>query len=436
MFRNVSVLVLITGVISFSSAVHSAEGTRSSGAQRNSIIIHAGQLLAVPGQPAKADQSIVIADNRIVAVHDGFIIPDTLDEKQQPVIIDLRDHFVLPGLMDAHIHIGWSSKDLPPKKSEDLTSEDLTLWTLRHARTALSSGFTTVRDLASSPYVMFAVRDWINGGKFLGPTILAAGLPVTAHGGHGDTTELGLDPTDVMGSGLCQGVESCRRAVRMQHKIGADIIKMMSTGGFFDHTGTDKLFFYDEVEATVEAAHQLGMAVTTHAYADDAIADAVRAGVDSVEHGFGASDKTLKEMRKKGIYLVPTLSIAQRDGTDIKNLREKHRAFEKALEIGTPIAFGTDVGGIPHRYAAREFSYMVAAGMEPAAAIRSATVETARLFRIEDEVGTLEPGKLADLIAVKGDPLEDISALENIDFVMKAGRVAKQGGRLADFFLE
>ena len=436
MLRKTSLLLLIIGAILFSSAGYSADGARNRGSQKNSIVIHAGRLLAVPGQPAETDKSIVIEGDRIIAVYDGFIVPETLDANKQPKIIDLRNHFVLPGLMDAHIHIGWSSRDLPPKKPEDLTSEDLTLWTLRHARTALSAGFTTVRDLASSPYVMFAVRDWINGGKFLGPTILAAGLPVTAHGGHGDTTKLGLDGSDIMASGLCQGVESCRRAVRVQHKIGADVIKLMSTGGFYDHTGTEKLFFYDEVEATVETAHQLGMTVTTHAYADDAIADAVRAGVDSVEHGFGASDKTLKEMRKKGIYLVPTLSIAQREGSGTRKLREEHRAFERALKIGTPIAFGTDVGGIPHRFAAREFSYMVAAGMEPAAAIRSATVETAKLFRIENEAGTIETGKLADLIAVTGDPLEDIAALEEIDFVMKAGRVAKQNGRLAVFFLD
>lgn len=404
--------------------------------QERSIVIHAGRLMAVPGHPVETEKTIVISGDRVVSVRDGYIVADAIDEKQQPRIIDLSDHLVMPGLMDAHIHLGWSSRDLPPKKSEDLRNEDLTLWSLRHARSALSAGFTTVRDMASSPYVMFAVRDWIDGGKFLGPRILAAGLPVTAVGGHGDRADPDIDASDVLASSLCQGVESCRRAVRMQHKIGADLIKLMSTGGFADQTGTSKLFFYDEVEATVEAAHQLGMMVGSHAYEDDAIADAVRAGVDSIEHGFGASDKTLRSMRKKGIYLVPTLSVAQRKNSDIKAYREKHKAFERALSIGTPIAFGTDVGGVPHRYAAREFSYMVAAGMEPAAAIRSATIETAKLFRIDDEVGTIEAGRLADLIAVKEDPLQDISALEDIDFVMKAGRIAKRDGQLADFFLD
>jgi imidazolonepropionase-like amidohydrolase len=429
-------LCIVLIAIALPSIAHSAEKSAGKNIQERQIVIHAGRLLAVPGQPVETDKSIVIQGNRIIAVHDGFIVPDTLDADRQPRIIDLRNHFVLPGLMDAHIHIGWSSKDLPPKKSEEMTDADLTLWMLRHARTALSAGFTTVRDMASPPFVIFSVRDWIDGGKLLGPRNLAAGLPVTAVGGHGDMSKPGLDSSDVMASGLCQGVESCRRAVRMQHKIGADVIKLMSTGGFHDHTGTDKLFFYDEIEATIKAAHQLGMAVATHAYANDAIADAVRAGVDSVEHGFGASDKTLREMRKKGIYLVPTLSVAQRKGSEIRKYREQHGAFERALKIGTPIAFGTDVGGIPHRYAARELAYMVAAGMEPAAAIRSATVETAKLFRIEDEAGTIETGKLADLIAVTEDPLEDIAALEEIDFVMKAGRIAKQDGQLSIFFLD
>ena len=237
-------------------------------------------------------------------------------------------------------------------------------------------------------------------------------------------------------SGLCSGVESCRRAVRMQHKLGSDVIKLMTTGGFHDNTGTEQLFFFDEIEATVEAAHQLGMTVGTHAYAGDAIAEAVRAGVDSVDHGFGASDETLREMADKGIYLVPTLSVAQRPGSEIRRYREQYRAFERALKIGTPIAFGTDVGGIPHMFAAREFSYMVELGMSPADAIKSATIDTAKLFRLDEETGTIEPGKLADIIAVRGDPLVDISALETVDFVMKGGRVAKVDGVLTDFFLD
>lgn len=436
MKRLLIVRILCLCIFTMALPIDAATGAKSSGGEQQSVVIHAGRLLAVPGGPVEVEKTIVIQGDRIIAVRDGYIVADTLDEDAQPMIVDLRDHFVMPGLMDAHIHLGWSSRDLPPKKPEDLTTEDLTLWTMRHARSALSAGFTTVRDMASEPYVMFAVRDWINGGKYLGPRIFAAGLPVTAVGGHGDMNDLGIDRSDVSASGLCEGIESCRRAVRVQHKIGSDVIKLMATGGWFDETGTEQLFFYDEIEASVEAAHQLGLAVATHAYADDAIADAVRAGVDSVEHGFGASDETLRAMRKKGIYLVPTLSIAQRKGTAIKAYREKYNAFERALQVGTPIAFGTDVGGVPHRFAAREFSYMVAAGMAPAAAIHSATVATAKLFGIEDEAGTIEPGKLADLIAVTGDPLQNIAALEDVDFVMKSGRVAKFRGQLSDFFLD
>jgi imidazolonepropionase-like amidohydrolase len=186
----------------------------------------------------------------------------------------------------------------------------------------------------------------------------------------------------------------------------------------------------------VNAAHQLGMAVATHAYAGDAIADAVRAGVDSVDHGYGATDATLKEMKKKNVYLVPTLIIAQRKGAEITVYREQHRAFERAVKIGTPIAFGTDVGGIPHRFAAREFSHMVDLGMSPEAAIVSATINTARLFRLDHEIGTVEPGKLADIVGVKGNPLEDIGALQDVSFVMKSGRVAKRDGVTQEIFLE
>ncbi len=402
------------------------------------ILIQAGHVLEIPGKAPNKDQTIVINAGHIVEILDGFVDADALDLKDEETaeVINLREHFVLPGLMDAHIHMMWSRSDLPPTKKGELNSQDLTLWTLRNARTALSSGFTTVRDQASEPGVMFAVRDWINGGKFLGPRILASGRSVGALGGHGDMSAAVTDPDALSGSGLCSGVESCRRAVRMQHKLGSDVIKMMSTGGFHDETGTQQLFFFDEMEATVSAAHQLGLAVGTHAYAGDAIADAVRAGVDSIDHGFGATDATLKEMLKKEIYLVPTLSVAQRKGSEIRKYREKHQAFERALKIGTPIAFGTDVGGIPHQFAAREFSYMVELGMSPAAAIASATINTAKLFRLDGETGTLEAGKLADIIAVKGDPLQDVTVLQEVDFVMKSGRVAKRDGVLADFFLD
>lgn len=399
-------------------------------------VIQAGDLLAVPGTPAKRNQTVVIRGGKVVAVRDGLLGAEAVENPGDATVevIDLRDRFILPGLMDAHAHLMWSGGDHPPKKADKMLEADLTLWTLRNARVTLMSGFTTVREQASGPHPVFAVRDWINAGKFLGPRILAAGNPITAPGGHGDMTHEDLSPLDINASNLCSGVESCRYAVRKQHKLGSNVIKMMATGGFADNTGIDQRFFFDEMQAIVETAHQLGMIVGTHAYATDAVADAVRAGVDSVEHGFGADDATLKLMKQKGIYLVPTLSVAQ--SGPIREYREQGRAFERALKFGTPIAFGTDDGGIPHRFAAKEFGYMVKAGMTPAAALQSATVNTARLFRIDSEVGTLEPGKLADVIAVKGNPLEDVAVLEQVDFVMKAGRVAKRDGRPLDIVID
>lgn len=401
------------------------------------VVIRAGELLAEPGQAPKKNQTIVIRGQRIVAVRDGLLGAEAAGaaDGEAVEVIDLGDRFVLPGLMDAHSHLMWSGGDHPPKKAEKMTSEDLALWTLRNARSTLAAGFTTVREQASSPPPVFAVRDWINAGKFLGPRILAAGNPVGALGGHGDMTKADIDPADVTASGQCSGPESCRRAVRMQKKLGADVIKMMATGGFHDSTGTEQFFFFEEMQATVEAAHQLGMPVGTHAYAANAVADAVRAGVDSVDHGFGADDATLKIMKQKGIFLVPTLTIAQQAGAP-REYREKYRAFERALKIGVPIAFGSDVGGVPHRFTAKEFGYMVKAGMAPADAIVAATVNTARLLRIADDAGTVAPGKLADIVAVRGSPLADVAVLERVDFVMKSGRVAKRDGRMLDIVAE
>jgi imidazolonepropionase-like amidohydrolase len=402
------------------------------------ILIQAGILLAVPGEAPQKNKTIVVHEGRITQIRSGFVEADGLGlvEGETAEVIDLQDHFVLPGLMDAHIHLMWSGSDHPPGKLDEITNPDLALWTLRNARAALLAGFTTVRDLAAEPEVIFAVRDWINGGKFIGPRILAAGRPIGALGGHGDTSEVGIDPANIAASGLCDGLESCRRAVRVQHKLGSDVIKMMSTGGWHDETGTEQLFFLDEMQATVAAAHQLGLKVATHAYADDAIADAVEAGVDSVDHGFGATKATLKAMKKRNIFLVPTLSIAQRKGKEITKYRNDYGAFELALEVGTPIAFGTDVGGIPHRFAAREFTYMANLGMKPDDAIRSATINTAELFGLDAEVGTLTVGKLADIIAVSKSPLTEIAALESVDFVMKNGRVAKRDGVAVDIFLD
>ena len=428
---------MLIGLLVWAGSAALAVAAGATGSAEGFIVLQAGELLAHPGEPPVKNQTLVIQGQRIVSVHDGLLGAEAVANSAGAGIevIDLRDRFVMPGLMDAHSHLMWSSRDLPPKKAEKMQEADLALWTLRNARTTLAAGFTTVREQASSPPPVFAVRDWINAGKFLGPRILAAGNPVGALGGHGDMTRAQTDPADVTASGLCSGPETCRRAVRMQHKLGSDVIKMMATGGFHDSTGTEQFFFFEEMQATVEAAHQLGMPVGTHAYAGNAVADAVRAGVDSVDHGFGADDATLKVMKQKGIFLIPTLTVAQQPGP-IREYREKYRAFERALKIGTPIAFGTDVGGVPHRYAAREFSYMVKAGMAPADALASATVNTARLFRMEQEVGTLEPGKLADIVAVKSSPLDDVAVLEDVDFVMKSGRVARRDGRMLDMVLE
>jgi imidazolonepropionase-like amidohydrolase len=428
LIRALAALLLLSGV---------ATAAPPADAPPRYVVIQAGQLLAVPGKPVARNQTIIVQGQKVLEVRDGIAGAEAVTAPGAVVeVIDLRDRFVLPGLLDAHTHLMWSSRDFPPKKADKIHDADLALWTLRNARATLGAGFTTVRELASSPLVTFAVRDWINAGKFIGPRILDAGNPISAPGGHGDRTKLGTSPDDVNATGLCDGVESCRRAVRLQHKLGADLIKMMSTGGFSDASGTEQFFFFDEMQATVEAAHQLGMPVTTHAYAGNAVADAVRAGVDSVEHGFGASDETLQLMKQKGIFLVPTLLVAEQLGGPAKAYREKYHAFERALKIGVMIAYGTDSGSVAHADTAKEFALMVKYGMTPSAAIQSATVTAAKLFRLEREVGTLEAGKLADIVAVKGDPLADVTALEAMDFVMKSGRVARRDGKMQDIVVD
>ena len=271
------------------------------------------------------------------------------------------------------------------------------------------------------------------------PRILAAGPVISATGGHGDRgsgESKSLDPDERLRNGVCDGAAECTRTVRHMKKLGADLIKITATGGFMSATGTQQQYDLEEMQAIVAVAHQRDLKVAAHAYAGDAIVNALRAGVDSIEHGWQLDDAGIRLMKERGSYLVPTLLIsrpsawARRAGiVDGGQLRDEARAFEKAYAAGVNIAFGTDVGIFDHGQNALEFDVMVELGMTPADAIRSATIMTAKLFGLDAEVGTLEQGKLADVIAVRGDPLDDITALQDVDFVMKAGQVVKRDGR-------
>lgn len=417
------------------------------------VLVHAGTLLAIPGVRPQTKMTVVIRNDRIAAIEKGYIaaVADAAPGSELQVI-DLSDRFVLPGLMDAHVHL-WHEPTFSRHRAErgdrhpswpgvPGTGAEGAVNAMIHARRNLAAGFTTLRDLGSDDQSVFAVRNAINAGRMIGPRILVAGSAIAVTGGHGDTTPMSLSGDEMtrLVNGTCDGPMECRKAVRYQYKLGADVIKFTSTGGFGSNTGLEPQLFPDEIQAIVATAHLVGLKAAAHAYSPVAIKEAVRAGVDSIEHGFLLDDEGIAMMKKAGTFLVPTLSASYPppifripDPPSVR-LRNEYRAFERAYAAGLKIAFGTDAGTFTHGTNAKEFELMVGFGMTPMDAIRSATVMTAELFGISAEAGTLEPGKLADLVAVKGDPLENIAVLRTIDFVMKSGRIAKQDGRMTEPF--
>ena len=415
-------------------------GDDSQAAATRHTIIHAGTLLARPGSPPLERATVLVTNDRIDRVESGYLSAEDLGLGDAR-LIDLSDHFVLPGLMDAHVHL-LAQTDMfirAGRSGKGLSQPDLTTYTLLHAQRTLATGFTTVRDVGSDDRSVFAVRDAIARGDFIGPRILVSGPAISATGGHEDRGRAGtrsLDPDVRLHGGVCDGPDECMRMVRHLKKIGADFIKFTATGGFQSGTGTEQQYDEAEMRAIIDTAHQRGMKVAAHAYAADAIRTAVRAGVDSIEHGWLLDDAGIRLMKRHGTYLVPTLLISQPSrwaamagtGKAVTAMRDKAQAFEKAYAKGVNIAFGTDTGIFDHGQNALEFEVMTRLGMTPSDAIRSATISTAKLFGLEQEAGSLEPGKVADIIAVKRNPLNDITALFDVDFVMKSGKPVKTGG--------
>ncbi len=403
-------------------------------------LIHAGELLAVAGESTARDQTIVISDGRIVEVRSGFA--DASGFEGDVTVIDLRDHFVLPGLMDMHVHL---QGELGPDNDSDnlkMSSQLMQMRSIQFAMRTLLAGFTTVRDAGSSPQEMYALRDAINYGWIDGPRIIAAG-GVGITGGHADISGVSPELMEIFTSdNVCDGPYDCRRAARNVIKYGADLVKITSTGGVLTDraTGTGQQMEPDELREIVLAAARTGRKVASHAHQEDGIIAALEAGVASIEHGTYAGPEAIRLFKETGAYLVPTLLAGKTVGTmavesDFMSdaIREKAIRvskdmignFERVHAAGVNIAYGTDSGVSPHGTNAEEAVLMVENGMSEMDVLVSATINAADLIDMSDQIGTIEAGKLADIIAVDGSPLADISELLDVDFVMKGGKVYK-----------
>jgi imidazolonepropionase-like amidohydrolase len=409
------------------------------------ILLHCGTVIdpGVSPQPMR-ERTLIIRGERIEAVEAGFITPHAADQ-----VVDLRAAYCLPGLIDMHTHLSFESRKAGYLDRFQQSPALQALQASVYAYRTLMAGFTTVRDLGGSEGIDLALRDAINRGWIWGPRMFVAGKSLAVTGGHADPTNgfrediLGV-PTEAQG--VVDGVESARRGARLAIKRGADVIKITATGGVLSiaRDGSSPQFAEDEIRAIVEVARDFGLKVAAHAHGDEGMQRAIRAGVASIEHGTFMSEATMRLMKEKGVYLVPTLTAGRSvaDSAQIPDyylpvVAEKARrigpvmqeTFARAYRMGVPIAFGTDAGVFRHGRNALEFVYMVEAGMPPLEAIKAATYNAADLLGQLNNLGTLEPGKWADVIAVLRNPLEDIAALQEVEFVMKAGVIYKQHGQ-------
>jgi len=401
-------------------------------------LIHAGELLAVPGQSPARNQTIVVESDRIVEVRAGFA--DAAEFGADVSVIDLREEFVMPGLMDMHVHL---QGQLGPDRYKDdlkMSPQLVQMRSIMYAMRTLEAGFTTVRDVGSSPLEMYAMRDAINNGWIDGPRIIAAG-GVGITGGHADISGVQPDLMELWTSpNVCDGPYDCRRAARNVIKYGGDLVKITSTGGVMTDraTGTGQQMEADELREVVLAAARMGRKVASHAHHEDGIVAALEAGVASIEHGSYTGSRAIPLFLETGAYLVPTLLAGKTVATiavetDIlsppvaaKAVRvgnDMAGSFEKAHKAGVNIAYGTDSGISPHGTNAEEAVLMVEADMAEMDVLVSATINAADLIDMSDSIGTIESGKFADIIAVDGSPLEDIEELLDVDFVMKGGKV-------------
>ena len=426
--NKLAIVLLLAGMLTSTVASGETESTW----------IHCGGLVDVAAGETLGEHTVVVTGQTIEAVRSGWNeIPE------QARIVDLSDRVCLPGLMDMHTHL---SSEYSPDAYVDrftLNEADIALRAAYFARVTLAAGFTTVRDLGDSFNATIALREAIASGRVPGPRVITAAKSLATTGGHADPTNAWR--RDIAGDpgpreGVANGVDEVRQAVRQRYKDGADLIKITATGGVLSvaRSGQNPQFTMDELNEIVRIADDYDMHVAAHAHGAEGMARAIVAGVHSIEHGTYMDDEIIDMMIEYGTWYVPTISagrfvadkaaiegyfppVVAAKAAEIGPLIQD--TFGRAHQAGVRIAFGTDCGVCPHGTNAREFEFMVEAGMTPADALRSATINAAELLGLEATLGRVEAGFSADLIAVSGDPLEDVARLSEVEFVMRAGQV-------------
>ncbi|MBC8121036.1 MAG: amidohydrolase family protein [Gemmatimonadaceae bacterium] len=400
-------------------------------------VIVAGRLVDVRAGRVLTNQAILIEGERIKEVGPASNINNLATAGTR--VIDLSSATVLPGLIDTHAHLT-SNASMGPYESLGVSVPRETLYGVKNARLTLEAGFTTIRNVGASGYADVALRDAINDGDLPGPRMLVSGPALGITGGHCDNSLLAPE-FKYEAEGVADGPWAVRTKVREVAKYGADLIKICATGGVLskgDDPGTQQ-YTLEEMKAIVEEAHKLGRKVAAHAHGTSGMKDAMRAGADSIEHASLIDEEGIRMARQRGTYLVMDiynddyiLQEGERIGL-LKESLEKERKigqlqrdnFARAVKAGAKIAFGTDSGVYPHGDNARQFAYMVKYGMSPMEAIRAATLNAASLMGWQDRLGTIEPGKFADIVAVAGDPTQNVKLLEKVAFVMKGGQVVR-----------